>query len=1147
MTTIDQVRRVSAPRPHSLLSVKQAATYLGVSDSTIRRLVRSEELTALRVGAQLRFEQRELERLAAGRGGRRERASDSWSGETEIPGWAKEKVSGWKKALEDLLPDPDRTQVVVIDRRGAKAFSMLRPEGFSWGVNLWHSTALDSQSDAQVRALFEGREVVVFDEMIQRGRDVEDVRSRLEELRVDVRSVCLVRRRKMFLFGEIADPYLQPIEDLPEIEFAAAATFLSRLFDYCQPPLDPEHLVITGRLAEPLSPEQVRERLQPHGIAGVVWNRQASEDSFVAAVTLDRPQFLDVGGVAPQVGLEQVWDGPCKIRCYIAEGGRRITIAFIAFPTLSGDRGAWRSLVEHTRRRYGGRTQSAAEPLGELTPKEVEHAYVDACTDLSVRLLEQAVAAGMMAGLGMGELKGPGDDELAAFFGDSRAKEMGRQIEEALAGAEAASLPLPVERTVPLFVDVDRSVSRTTDPERAQRQVVESLPTRHPEGGAAAPVDTPVGIPYRELLERLRPLEETVVSTALDGLLDGVRAKPVNVVHEIEGGWQVARAFAGSEYGPEDPYDARQIKRTQAAALLALQHWLRLRDLDDETGIHVAKLLVNLVHDWGSEPLAIENYPYKHGMLPGLDARVPWRTDGPRYLLNELRTAGLLERRRAPRSARFSLPERLDVAGFAESAGLTGHERAQIKSLVQTYALIQERCKVNRPRGPGREIVPFKDPLVALSSVRNEAVAYVCAEFEIGDWVETGRRLFQMLNVHAELGRPTPQYRQAVREHVIQFAQAARFLFEKLSMYSALPDLRRQLQALFEQEELYTGDILLESIDPESRFELDYAATDHPVGLLRWAISVVRPFSSMVRQVLTEFGLDEDTRPADARQARVGEGVVAKDMDYYAKQLSDALDEGVVAAEVGRVMKLARRADGDLRRQQDTIDRLQESFERVVEVLQSRIKSGQRVEEERRRQDERTRDLIRVGRWFEAQPRLRDADCVVAVGDFYNFVNFVKGSASLMDMPEGEVADRLQERMERAVDGLREHCPDVVSQVSTDTCVLVAEDVDELLIAVEAINKSFRREIRSWDSGARLAYTRFGMTRREGQFFSALSAALKLGERAGFPRGTIVMSEEVHERLGPIGAGRCRRREATDDNPALYYIPDEAEGGADPA
>ncbi|HET9678346.1 MAG TPA: helix-turn-helix domain-containing protein, partial [Solirubrobacterales bacterium] len=881
-----------------------------MSDSTIRRLERSGQLRSLRVGVQLRFEQEELERYAAARGDRSRSAGMSTDA-MAIPSWAEERVGGWKRELEDLLPDPAKSQVVVIDRRGAKAFSMLRPAGFEWGVNLWHSTALCLQSDADLRKRFENMELFVFEEMVQRGRDVEGVRKRLEEIGLEAKSIALIRRRSKFLEGKVADPHLLPIEDLNEQDYPEAAAFISRLFDYCEPPLDPDHILVTGELQEPLSAEQVRERLEETGLVGVVWNRQSIEDSKVAAVTIDRPQFFDVATISLPDGFTARWDGPCKIRIYLSADGRRVTLSFITFPTLSGDRKTWERLVDRTWERYGAEGEREERSPEDPSTDELERAYVDVCTDLSVDLLRQAVSAGIPDELGMSEVKSPRQGELIAFFGDERGAEMRKQINDALRQETAPKLRLPPKRLVPLFVDADRSMSIATDPEHAQRCIVKVLPSKHAvkEPGGEPP-DSVKGIGYLELLKKLRPLEEAALSNGLDGLLDGVRAKPVNVAEEDGRGWTVMRGFIGSELGEEGPYDAREMKRTQAISLSALDQWLRRLERGNETEIHVAKLLVNLVHDWGGgmEELAIKPYAYKHGYMPGVDSKVPWRSEDRKYFLRELADTGMLHRQWESRSYRYSLSPELDLEKFVETAELSGHERSQLKSLVRAYALVQQRCKVNRSRDPENPALTreFSDPLVVLSSARNEKIAYICALFEIEDWVLLGRSLFEALNAHAAVDGTSHHYRKALSARAVPFAQAARFLFEKISMYEAVPELRGQLAALFEQEGVDAGDILLETIDSEARFAQSYQESATPVGLLKTAHPVLRGFSSMVRQALCELGLQEDKRSEEKRTVQLEDGSRApKDVDFYAERVV-AVGGGKLGAMVQRAARAVR-------------------------------------------------------------------------------------------------------------------------------------------------------------------------------------------------------------------------------------------------
>jgi len=1119
MTTPDQT--VSAPARAPLLSVKAAAELLGVSDSTVRRLVRRGELRPLRVGIQLRFPQEELERHAAERGDA-PRGIEPPQSTIEIPTWADGRVQRWKRSLEELLGDPLQTQVIVIDRRGAKAFSMLRPSRFNWGVNVWHSTAICLQSDAELLERVQGRRLVVFDEMVQQGRDVEAVRSRLDRIGLEAQSVALIRRRSNFVEGRVADAHLTPLEDLDEPAFPESAAFISRLFDYCEPPLDPEHVVVSAEFDTPVTAEEIRQQLEQTGIGivAVVWNHQSIEDSRVAAVTIDRPQFFDTMALPLPDGLSATWDGPCKIRIYISADGRRVTLSFITFPTLDGDPSAWRRLVAETRDRYSGDGKASVEARQTPTTEELERAYVDVCTDLSLQLLRQTVFAEIPSTLGMKRLTGPRAGELHAFFGPTRGTEMRKQVNDALRPNDRPQLRLPPKRPVPMFVDVDRATSFTTDPEDAQRRVVGVLPSTH------GPAASPTCLTYPELLRKLRPVDEIAVSTGLDGLLDGVRAKPVNVVRKSNRGCSVSRGFVGSEFGKHGPYDAREMRRTQSHALSGLQQWLERLGKDDETEIHVAKLLVNLVHDWGQQtlPLAIQPYPYKHGYMPGVDSKVPWRSEAPKYFLRELAEAGLVQRRHSGRSVRYSLHPDFDVASFASGAGVRGHERAQVKSLVRAYTLIQERCKVTRRQDPDDPTVigTFSDPLVVLSSARNERIAYACALFEVEDWIRIGHQLFEALSAHVAVDKKSASYRAAIRNRTIPFSQAARFLFEKIAMYQAVPAMREQLATLFEQQGIDAGDILLETIDRDARFADSYLESDHPVGLLRAMIPVLRGFASLVRQSLCELQIQEDKRSAKERMTQTSDGqFIQKDVDYYATQLTDTVSDPQLQAAVRKAAAAVRDAC-DSAGEDKAISCLRECFELIVARLNSQIKSEDRLEAERADRDKRYGDLIDVAKQLDESPHLHPG-AVVAVGDFYNFMNVVTKVAELAGSTSTEIAATLRDKLKKTV---LELAPgdSVIAHVTSDTCVLAADDAAGLIEAVQAINAAFRTEL-SWDSGV-VEYMRFGIEALDpGACLDSVVRAMKLGDGSGFRRGTVAITRSAFAQLGEDQKRRCQRHE----------------------
>jgi hypothetical protein len=1017
-----------------------------------------------------------------------------------------------------------------------KAFSMLRPPGYQWGVNLWHSTAIEAQSDDQILHDFGGYDVVVFDEMVQRGRDIGQVRERLEKIGLVVRTVCLVRRRSQFLKGKLVDLHIEPIEDLEDPEFDLAAEFLSHLFDYCQPPLDPEHVVVTGTFAEAATAAALRDRLDEAGITQLIWNRQATEDSWISAVTVDRPRFFDVAALELPDGIGVEWDGPCKIREYLTENNRFVSFAFITFPTMAGDVDSWRRVIERTRSRYQGPPPPGRgrerDETDDLDDESVARAYIDICTDLSISLLAQAASTGFFDTAGVAAVKGSNRSELAAFFGPRRGREVHEQIRDALERRQT-SLGLTSHAVVPLVVDHDRTVVQAVDPQTGQEIVARLLS----DTKKARTADSPrTGLSYRELLTAARPIEEFGVSAAVDGLLDGVRAKPfVRVSRLADGTISATRAFDGSEYGADDPYDAKDIRRAQAIAVSAFRHWLQRRGQPNETEIHVTKLFANLVHDWGKNftHLAIKNHPFKHGMMPRLETKVPWRTEEPRYLLRELRKAHMLVSREDKRSERYAIKPGFDVDLLVKTAGLNGHERAQIKSLVRAYALIQQHCKVTRRKAPGSGPGTFSDPLVVLSSARSEKVAYECAVFEIGDWISIGRGLFRSLGGHGFQGEPDAGFASDIAKESVAFAQAVAFLFGKLEMYAAVPKLREQLVRLFEAEDLEAGEIILESVTPAIRWETDYSNTDSPMGLLRWAHSLMHPFTSFVRQALTQFGLETDRRTLPQRSKVLDDGtVIDKDAQYYAEKFAGVVADPAVASDVTRLGERIPAAKGNPAKEAAVLNDIAEVFERVIEILHQRIRTNDELAEEHSRRDDRQRDLISVARQFDASSQLIGPGTLVAVGDFYNFVSFVAQTATWTGATGASLAEGLHDSLNQVVTAVASRFAGVVARVSSDTCVLACDDPEVLLSATQHLNRAMRLEMAKLDRD--IAYMRFGITVVEHDFFQPIVRALKLGDRHGFARGGVTLDQAAYDRLTPASQKQATPSPA--GNETIYVI-----------
>jgi excisionase family DNA binding protein len=1103
MTMFDQA---SVPEP--LRSVREAAAHLRVSESTIRRMVRSGALPDRRVGAQLRFAPADLDAVVSGRSAATvDERADVRTFVT--PDWAEERVARWRAQLSNLIPSGDGAQAIVIDRRGSKAFEVLRPSGFVWGKNLWHSDGLEVVSDEDLFKIFDGHNVFLFDELVQRGRDLYRLKRRLADVGIGSRSVCLVRRRSAFLAGELKDLDVEAIDDLSDDEFREAAAFLSRLFDYTEPPLDPEHVLVSGRSQIPNLVDELGDRLDSFGAIGQVWNRSSRHDAAIAALTIDRPYFFDVDACTLPDGLRAEWDGPCKARPYVSYLDNSVGCAFITYPTLRGSDRAWRDAARKVDERYGSTRWDGESQLDDA---HVVRTYVDICTDISIELLRQAVASGLFAQLGVAAPAPPRVANLAAFFGPRRAEELHRQIRAAL--EEPPKLPIQTTTPVCVAVDTDRRLGIVVDPVRARRAILTSLPHR-----AAFDERHASGITYRELLVSTRPVAESSVSVALDGLIDGVDVKPVERIARLpDGGIEVARAFVGSEYGDDlldvsavHTYDVQQTKRTVAVSVAALEQWLRLRDKNEETELTVAKLLVNLAHDWPRDsPLAIRPYANKHGYMPALNTDVPYVRGERRYLIRDLLDARLISEHRKGTQSLYRVSDNVDCSTLLAGASLSGPERAALRGLVRAYAAIQSRIKVTRPLSHRSASASARsDPLVLLSSARNERTVFSTGKFEIGDWARIGRHVFRMLS--ALEGRPADgDFRRSLGKSLREFAQASAFLFNKLAVYEAVGQFRCDVAALVDELDLDHGEILLDTIDVEPRFAMDYADSEYPVGLLRRAWTIMRPFTSFLRQLLTQLQLEADTRANDALLVADDETAV-KDLPHYATELAEVLLVWDIPFNLQRVpeeVALSSRA-GQL--DFGCIKKVGELFEAILAAIRATVRDEGHAEAAQAVADRRRSDLIRIAKELSETDGVEPGHCI-AVGDFYNFVGMVKQLATITGASEAAMGERAQGWMEDTVNDIGDGHPRALWRVAADNVVIVAPTADDAVGAAFALNESLRQKVESWDrdEAQHVGWMRFGVSMIDEEVFGAVIEAYRLSDTLRLPRGTFVMSHNVH-------------------------------------
>ncbi|GAH51153.1 unnamed protein product, partial [marine sediment metagenome] len=205
--------------------------------------------------------------------------------------WASPLLNKWGRFIEEHLSRIQPDHVVVNDRRGAKIWSLTMSGRYKWGENLWHSTAIELMDPVDLKKLFAHRRVMLFDEMMQHGREMNRLRQILTDVDAKVTSIVCLRRRSRVESGDLLEYEAVACDDLDDKTFEERATDISRLVHSFEPPLDVDHLVVRGAINKNLSGADILTRLANWGLAYVVW--YPDKEHRLLTITLDRPQFFE--------------------------------------------------------------------------------------------------------------------------------------------------------------------------------------------------------------------------------------------------------------------------------------------------------------------------------------------------------------------------------------------------------------------------------------------------------------------------------------------------------------------------------------------------------------------------------------------------------------------------------------------------------------------------------------------------------------------------------------------------------------------------------------------------------------------------------------------------------------------------------------
>lgn len=894
------------------MTITEVANSLNVSDSTVRRWVSAGKLVGQRAGVQWRFDpsgvSRALEQGLLSGASKPMSKPHSLQQYNEPLEWARPLLSLWRQFLDERLKEIQPDQVIVNDRRGAKIWSLIMRGRYSWGSNLWHSTAVEIMTRAELQRIFGRRRVLLFDEMMQHGREMHELRQCLETKDIDaiVTSVVCVRKRSHAESGELLEYQAIPCEDVDDKVFMERAGAISRLVHLYEPPLDVDHLIVRGSLTPGLMPEDFLENLAKWGMPFVVWHPD-KEHNFMA-ITLDRPQFFDIGNIAWSNGFSLSWEGPCKLRFYVNPKNGVCDCSFIVYPGVEAPLSEWAKTSAAIRK--SKELHVMKNDSGFLSSDEDEPAlrrvYWTICMNMAVKLLNDFVFSGAPDDIGV-RLDSSHDavnvGQLRATFGRRRGDEIAKHTREIIARAERTKdlFSKMDQRPLPLLIRKNfETRDASCDVFKCRREFIENIPQGYSSDDSNS--QQVQSISYRELLYKLPQYSEADIGRVLDYELDRGTVKPViNKDTFTKDGTQtvsLGRGFCRGEFGVWFEWSRNVvtgndliIQRTLGFGPKVVENFLKRTGERQMTATHFDKTFANLQHDLreGVHDLLYLGWrPYKYGPIPVVPAPSPSGEfmEFERFLVN----IGCLTEKKERHGSQIW--RRYEPAGNSEvpweklyNERMSPITKAHLAGLVRLYTAIQKECKTMRssdPRSSGMSI--FQDPLVVLATARNNDIAYICGWFEVRDWRAKGEQfIFPLLNAIALSEKH--HVKPFLKGHLEEFAAPGRLLFDKIEMYRNLPYLRQQLENLIDRGDFEAGIVLLERVDSVPKFE---SHSTHPMQNLELACDIMRAFSSMIRQVLTLCNLDVDKR---TEREKVDDKGSPKDAYFYLHELLNSCPE----------------------------------------------------------------------------------------------------------------------------------------------------------------------------------------------------------------------------------------------------------------
>jgi hypothetical protein len=356
----------------------------------------------------------------------------------------------------------------------------------------------------------------------------------------------------------------------------------------------------------------------------------------------------------------------------------------------------------------------------------------------------------------------------------------------------------------------------------------------------------------------------------------------------------------------------------------------------------------------------------------------------------------------------------------------------------------------------------------------------------------------------------------ALHEEIAEWAQAARFLYEKIGMYRNLASFREELDKLLVGTDLDALEVILETVDRRPKFTTDLSESLYPMGRMDHAMKTIRSFTGFVRQILTLTGLDVDTRSASARYSVVpGMGNVLRDHSFYLQECLDATPAIAGLAPALRVIAEDIRDSGTLT--DANTKTLYKAFNEICKMLGTYLPRKEMAAAQRISEDRRVRDFIAASRTL----RTHSDKGYIAVADVVNFENMVAGLSRLLKTDQISVAADMQDVIARHIDELASPRPDVYGWVASDSVIIAARSMQQLLEVVTellSLIKVAMMDIDRDQGSNALDMFRFGIesfdeTPGGVPIFKAMITAYRIGDKHGNPRGYIAMTPGCYQDL----------------------------------